>query len=444
MNKVIRAGKVITHHVPFRLEKNVDILIEHNILKGIFPSGEKNWDKDIKFYDFSNRLVTPGFIQTHIHLCQTLFRGLADDVELLDWLYKTIFPLEAAHNENSIRYSALLGISELIRSGTTTIMDMGTINHENIIIETVDKSGMRAVLGKAMMDINGEIPSLKESTENSIKSSEKLAKLIQNKNNDRLNYAFTPRFILSCTDELLIEAFNLTKDFPGTLFHTHASENGKEVKEVYNRCNMGNIEYFNKLEILSEKSCLAHCIWLSENEMQILIDQNSKVLHCPSSNLKLGSGVAKIPTYIKEGIVVSLGADGAPCNNNLSMLTEMRLASLIQKPFSPSLMDAETVFDIATMGGARTLGKENEIGSIEVEKKADLVFWDMDKSWNPLIQEDLKSLFATIVYSAKEENIRSVMVDGEFLMEERKLNRIDEEEIIRKGREELKKILDKI
>jgi 5-methylthioadenosine/S-adenosylhomocysteine deaminase len=440
-NKIIRVGKAIINSAPFELAKDVEILIENNIIKDISPVGHNKRKKDTLSIDCSNYIVTPGFIQTHIHLCQTLFRGLADDMELLDWLLKVIFPCEAKHTKESMQYSSRLGLSEIIRSGTTTIMDMGTINHEEVIIEEVYKSGIRAFVGKAMMDSNPTYPKLSESTVDSINTSIEYAKYVQEKYSDRLNYAFTPRFILSCTDKLLIDAFQLTKEYPGTLFHTHASENKKEMDAVKKRCGMANVEYFEHLGILDNKSCLAHCIWLNEKEIEIFKFRKSKVLHCPSSNLKLGSGIAKIPEMLKSGITVSLGADGAPCNNNLSMLTEMRLSSLIQKPFSPTNMKAATVFEIATMGGAKTLNKENEIGSIQPGKKADLVFWDLNKPWNPLLHDDLDSIFGSIVYSSKQENIKSVMVDGRFLMWENDLGTVDEEESYNKGSEELRKLL---
>jgi 5-methylthioadenosine/S-adenosylhomocysteine deaminase len=443
MKKIFRVGKAITAY-PFRLEENIEIFVENNIIKSIYFAGSREIEKDTTIYDYTNLLVTPGFIQTHIHLCQTLFRGLADDMDLLEWLVKHIFPLEFGHNEESIKYSALLGIAEIIRSGTTTIMDMGTIHHEEVIIEAIKKSGLRAVVGKAMMDSNPLFPKLSESTKDAIQSSIDLAKLVQKDDTGRLSYAFTPRFILSCTDELLITAFNLTNEYTGTLYHTHASESRKEMREVQQRCGMDNVEYFNKIGILNEKTCLAHCIWLNEKEINLFIEKDIKVLHCPSSNLKLGSGIAKVPLFLNEDICVSLGADGAPCNNNLSMLLEMRLASLIQKPFSPRFMPAPKVFEMATMNGARALGKENEIGSIEVGKKCDLTFWDLERCWNPSILDNLNSVIAAIVYTANSENIKHVCIDGNIVYSNGEVKNYDEKEAVMKGKEELRKITSSI
>jgi len=439
MKKKIRVAQLL-EGFPFKLRKNVDIIIENNIITHI--KSADNADNNLyEFYNFDSLLCTPGFIQPHIHLCQTLFRGLADDVELLDWLNKYIFPLEFAHNEKSIAISAKIGISELFRCGTTTIMDMGALNHEEIIIDEVEKSGLRAFLGKAMMDINDSYPKYKETKKESIEKSISLANYISKKNNTRLKYAFAPRFILSCSDELLIETYKLHNDIKGTLFHSHASENKNELQAVINRTGKRNIEIFYDMGLLGNTTCLAHCIWLNENEIDLLKDTDTKVLHCPSSNLKLGSGIANIPEYISRGITLSIAADGAPCNNNLNILTEMRLAALIQKIKSPTIISAKQIFEIATIGGAKTLHKENEIGSIEIGKKADLVFWDLNKIQNPLINDDLNSILSTIVYSSSNDNIDSVMIDGEFVIKNKVNLRYDEEEIIKEGKEELRNVI---
>ena len=210
---------------------------------------------------------------------------------------------------------------------------------------------------------------------------------------------------------------------------------------MINRTGKRNIEIFYDMGLLGNTTCLAHCIWLNENEIELLKDTDTKVLHCPSSNLKLGSGIANIPEYISRGITLSIAADGAPCNNNLNILTEMRLAALIQKIKSPTIISAKQIFEIATIGGAKTLHKENEIGSIEIGKKADLVFWDLNKIQNPLINDDLNSILSTIVYSSSNDNIDSVMIDGEFVIKNKVNLRYDEEEIIKEGKEELRNVI---
>lgn len=357
--------------------------------------------------------VIPGFIQTHIHLCQTLFRGLADDLELLDWLRLKIYPYEAAHNASSMRASALSGIAELIRSGTTTIMDMGSVAHEEEIARAVDETGLRSFIGKAMMDTNDVYPALREPTEESLRTTLRQAEQWHGKGEGRIRYAVAPRFVLSCSDTLLKEAHAMTASFPGMLFHTHAAENRREMDAVRMRCGADNIEFFERLGILRANTCLAHCIWISENEIALLKEREARVLHCPTSNLKLGSGIARIPDLLARGISVSLGADGAPCNNSLDMFQEMRQAALVQKPIhGPAAMSAATVFELATRGGAAALGIDRETGSLEAGKKADLALLDLGRCWNPA---DESHPYAAIVYSASPENVRYVMINGAWV-----------------------------
>jgi 5-methylthioadenosine/S-adenosylhomocysteine deaminase len=367
--------------------------------------------------DASALVALPGFIQTHVHLCQTLFRGLAEDVELLDWLQSRIFPFEAAHSAGSMYASARIGIAELIRGGTTTIMDMGSVHHEEEVVRALTESGMRAFVGKAMMDINTMHPPLKEPTKEALASTLRQAKLWHGSANGRIRYAVAPRFILSCTDELLREAHAMTADFSGMLFHTHASENRHELEAVRTRCGMDNVAYFDHIGILHRNTCLAHCIWLNEQEIVAMQERDACVLHCPSSNLKLGSGIADVPRYMSEGIRVSLGADGAPCNNRLDMFTEMHLAALVQKPgYGPRAMPARTVLRLATAGGAAALGIENETGSLVAGRKADIVLLDLQRPWSAPMTDAYDALASTIVHSCTPGNVDSVMIDGQWVL----------------------------
>ena len=385
--------------------------------------------------------VLPGFVQTHIHLCQTLFRGLADDLELLDWLQLKIFPFENAHDKNSLRISARLGINELIAGGTTTILDMGTLNHQEVIFEELISSGMCAIAGKCMMDINDLFPEFKGSTKAEIEESYKLAKEFHNHTNGKIKYGFAPRFVLSSSEKLLRETGELVGDFEGSIYHTHSSENKDEISEVRKRFNKENIDYFNSLGVLGDHSVLAHCIHVSDNEIETLKNKDVRVSHCPSSNLKLGSGIANIPRFIKEGISVSLGADGAPCNNNLSIFEEMRLASLIQKPIhGASVMEAESILRMATIEGAKALHLQDDIGSIEPGKKADLVFMDLNDPELP-VSISKEQVYSNIVYSASKKNIHSVMIDGDLVFSKGKSLKYNQGELLSVAKTELNKLL---
>ncbi|HZW38394.1 MAG TPA: amidohydrolase family protein [Ignavibacteriaceae bacterium] len=390
-----------------------------------------------------NLVAVPGFIQTHLHLCQTLFRGLADDLQLLDWLQYRIFPFENAHDKNSLRISAQLGLNELIKGGTTTILDMGTLKHQEVIFDELSKSGIRAFAGKCMMDENELYPGFCQSTNDELKITNELAKEFHNNSDGRIKYGFAPRFVLSCSTELLTATKEMMKDFEGSIFHTHASENTGECAEVRSRHGVENIEYFDRMDLLNDHTVLAHCVHLNDDEIDILKNTNSRVSHCPSSNLKLGSGIADIPRLMKNGINVSLGADGAPCNNELSIFQEMRLASLIQKPiYGANSMDALSVFRLGNIEGAKALHIDNITGSIEVGKKADIVLMDLSTSDMPVIVDD-NNLYSSIVYNASKNNVKDVFINGEHLIKNR-TSIYDEEKIMCQGKEELTELLKRI
>lgn len=425
-----------------RILKNHFVEIENGRIERIAKNDEhifKKYKGDV--YRFDELTLIPGFVQTHVHLCQTLFRGLADDLQLLDWLQLKIFPFENAHNKNSLLASVRLGINELLLSGTTTLLDMGTLRHQSVVFEELKNSGMRAIAGKCLIDENDLFPSFKSDTKSELNEIYELAKTYHNSANGKIKYGFAPRFVLSCSEELLKESFEMKKDFPGSLYHTHSSENKDEIAEVKRRHNKENIEYFDSIGVIDDHSVLAHCIHVNDKETKLLKKNEVRVAHCPSSNLKLGSGIANIPKYLDKGISVSLGADGAPCNNNLSMFNEMRLAALIQKPIHGStVMDAKTVFKLATIEGAKALHLQNEIGSIEVGKKADLALLDLSTNVHSISESD-ESIYSDIVYSSSSDSVHSVMIEGEWKVLNKKSLLYDQQELNQESKEELKRLL---
>lgn len=443
---LITCGTIVTMDAARRIVRDGALLVRDSRIEKVLNGDERDrlGHFEGEVVDAGPMTAIPGFVQTHIHLCQTLFRGLADDLELLDWLRTRMFPFEHAHSSSSMHASARLGLAELIRSGTTTIMDMGSIHHEEEIYRAVDESGIRAFVGKAMMDVNEIYPPLCEPTADALASTVRQAEAWHRASGGRIRYAVAPRFVLSCSETLLKEAHAITRSIPGVLFHTHAAENREEMEKVRARCGAGNIEFFEQLGILDSSSCLAHCIWLNEHEMDLLASHRAKVLHCPSSNLKLGSGTARVPDMLRKGITLSLGADGAPCNNTLDMFQEMRHAALIQKPLhGATSMSARTVFELATLGGARVLGLEEEVGSLEAGKKADIVLLDLGQAWNPSAGTD-DTVYSSCVYSGSPSNVRSVMVDGRWLYREGKVNVFDEQEAIHIARKEARALLERI
>ncbi len=440
--KIIIPKRIVTVDKDDHILSNTAVEIIDNKITSFIPVEKINrHGYEGKIYDYSDLTLIPGFVQTHVHLCQTLFRGLADDLQLLDWLQKKIFPFENAHNKNSLKISAKLGINELLLGGTTTLLDMGTLRHQEVVFEEMISSGIRGFSGKCLIDENELYPSFKSSTEDELKYMNELANEFHNVEEGRIRYGFAPRFVLSCSEELLKETKSMMNDFPGSVYHTHSSENKNEIAEVRKKYNKENIEYFDSINVLDDFTVLAHCIHLNENEKQILKNKNVKVAHCPSANLKLGSGIADIPGYIERGISVSIGADGPPCNNNLSVFTEMRLAALIQKPIrGPEAMDAKTVFKLATIEGAKALHLENEIGSIEIGKKADLVLMDLNTHVNSVLDND-EQVYSNLVYSSGTNNVRSVMIDGKWVVTNGESLIYDKNKLREDSINELKKLL---
>jgi cytosine/adenosine deaminase-related metal-dependent hydrolase len=391
----------------------------------------RQWDTVI---NAGGAYLLPGFVQTHVHLCQTLFRGFADDMPLLEWLQKRVWPLEAAHSAATLRAAARLAASELLRSGTTTVLTMETVHDTDVVFETLAETGLRATIGKCMMDrSDSSVPArLREDTRRSIEESEALRQRWNGAADGRLRAAFAPRFAVSCTRELLEAVAELSAQ-QRTLVHTHASESREEIDVVRGLSGgLSNLEYLATTNLATPLLCTAHCVWVTEREQALLAERDVKVMHCPGSNLKLGSGVAPVAEMRRRGICVSIGADGAACNNRLDMFDEMRLAAALQAvKEEPGALTARDVLWMATRDGARTLGLEREIGSIEAGKRADLVLVERDRAH---LAPDVDP-WTTLVYATRGTDIRLTMVDGRILVRDFQLSHMDEAGIVQEGRQ---------
>ena len=385
----------------------------------------------IKVRDCTGCLVIPGLIQAHIHLCQTLFRGLADDLRLEQWLSRRIWPLEAAHTEETVYWSAMLGAAELLLGGTTAILDMETVHHTQGAFRALERIGLRAVVGKCLMDAHPEGAPLElaESTDTALAEAESLARRWHGAAGDRLRVCFAPRFVPSCSGPLLRAASELAELF-GAQVHTHAAETIVERETVLRTTGMEEIAYLDSVGISGKHAALAHCVWVDQHETARLARQGTNVVHCPSSNLMLGSGVARVPELLEAGCRVAIGADGAACNNRLDVFAEMRLAALIQKPrLGAEALPAGKVLELATVGGARALGLENEIGSIAVGRRADLLVMDLRE---PHVTPAGADPVSQLVYAACPSDVRDVFVDGRALVLGHELVTVSVDEI---GRE---------
>jgi 5-methylthioadenosine/S-adenosylhomocysteine deaminase len=384
--------------------------------------------------DARGGILMPGFVQTHVHLCQTIFRGHADDRPLLPWLRERIWPMEAAHTPASLRAAARLACADLLRGGTTAVLTMETVHDTDAVFEAAASMGIRATIGKCMMDAPApEVPArLRERTRSSVDETVALHRRWHDTSGGRIRAAFAPRFAVSCSRDLLEAVASLSARHVA-LVHTHAAEQRDEVALVKRLTGRANVEYLVDVGLATPRLCAAHCVWVDERERAILAGHDVKVAHCPGSNLKLGSGIASVPEMLAAGICVSLGSDGGACNNHLDMFGEMRLAATLQAMrLGPGTLPARQAVWMATRNGARTLGLEHEIGSIQVGRRADLILVDTSR---PHVQPR-PDPYATLVYASRPDDVRIAMIDGDLLVDDFALTQADSAEIAATAREE--------
>jgi len=431
MSTLLQGGWVVTHSDPAGRYRGFhgDLLLVDGLIKRVIVDGERPHADSV--VDVSGLWLVPGFVQTHTHLVQALFRGMADDLALLDWLRLRIWPLEAAHDEESTYWSARLGITEMLLGGTTGILDMASVRHTDSVFKAAGEAGIRAHIGKAMMDRPNEA-GLSESTESSVRSSCELRDRWHRKG--LLRYAFAPRFVPSCTESLLRQTVHEARS-AGCLIHSHASENKDEVELVESLTSMSNVEYLDRVGMTGPDVVLAHCIHLSDAEAALLGQTATNVAHCPGSNLKLASGIATTPALMANGVNLTLGADGAPCNNRMDMFAEMRLAALIQKPIHGApVPKAEDILDLATINGARALGTNG--GDILPGQTADIVALD------PSLPHSLGGgpAAGSLVYGMTPANVRHVWVNGDAVVVDRQVAAWDWSETLAGCRSSLERI----
>jgi len=405
-----------------------DVYCEEGEIREVAPRiTRRNVDHQI---DGSGSIAMPGLVQAHVHLCQTLFRASAEELELLDWLKTRIWPLEGALDAPAMRASARLGIAELLLGGTTSVLDMGSVHHTDELFRAADELGLRYTGGKTLMDAGEDHPeSLRESTEDAVAQSVELCERWHGRADGRLRYAFSPRFVLSASEEA-VRACVAEARRRGAILHTHSSESRGEIEVVQARTGLRNVVLLHELGFTGSDVVLAHGVWLSPEERHILRESRTTITHCPSANLKLGSGIAPVEELLSEGIRVALGADGAACNNTLDGFWELRLAALLHKARGgPRALPALTALHMATGSGARALGLAN-LGSIAVGQRADLILLDTHR---PHLFPQRGDLASRVVYSAKSADVHAVIVDGRVLVEGGKLQAADLDEILRRA-----------
>ncbi|HEX9735598.1 MAG TPA: amidohydrolase family protein [Thermoanaerobaculia bacterium] len=406
--------------------EDVEVLIHHGRIAALGKAVTAAPGTEL--LDLRGQLILPGLVQGHVHLGQTFFRGLAEDRQLLPWLRERIWPLEAAHDDESAYWCTLLGAAECLLSGTTTIQDIGIGRGARGYLRAVRDARLRALAGKCLMDSGEGLPAaLAEDAEAALAATEELGDEFDGAAG-RLRYAVNPRFILTCSDELWKGVRELAerRSWP---VHTHALEQREEVELVRSlKGGRDEIEYFDEAGILACDLRIAHGVWLDAAHYERLAGERFAVVHCPSANLKLGSGIADVVGLRAAGIPVGVGCDGPPCNNDFDAFEELRLAALLQKLKSgPHRFSGLDALRLATSEGARALGLDHLIGSIEVDKRADLVVLSLDRP--ELWASSPADLHDLIAFGASGAHVRHVFVEGEHLVNEGRLTHLALDEI---------------
>ena len=397
-----------------------DVLVEDQRITAVGKMPREM--RGVRVIDATDCAIVPGFVQAHVHLCQVLFRGMADDLPLLEWLEKRIWPLEAAHDEASLAASAELGLLEMMLAGTTTILDMGTVHAYDAVFEACARAGIRVFGGKTMMDAGDRVPKrLREKTTASLAEADRLNATWSKHPSGRLHYAYAPRFILSCTEALFRGTVERAKATNARL-HSHVAEHPDERIAVREALGDDDVAVLRKWGFKGKRALLAHGVQLTDAEAARIAKDGTRIVHCPSANLKLGSGIARVNDLLGHGVQMALGADGAPCNNNLDPWTELRHAALLAKITSGTTsLPAPRAFRLATIDGARALGIDREVGSIEKGKRADLVVVRLD---GPHVEPG-GDVFSRLVYAVTARDVVHVMIDGEHVVKNGAHERLD-------------------
>jgi len=421
---------IVTQNPSKEILKDASVLVEEGRIAEIRPKGSPEIHGADMVIDGQGKVLMPGLINVHTHVSMTIFRGYADDMGLEEWLKERIWPLEARLNEELCYLGALVGCLEMIKSGTTCFLDM--YYHQKGVARAVQETGLRAFLCQGFFDAPGDAerksnPILRRFLTQETKA---LFEYVKGLGNPRIRVALGPHAPYTCSDAALLWAKELG-DSENAPVHIHLAETRGEQASFESLYGKGEIEYLEELGFLSPRTVAAHCVWITKPEVEILARRRVKVVHCPVSNMKLGvGGVTPVPKLLEAGVTVALGTDGAASNNSLDMFETMKMAALLQKQhrWDPRAIDAKTVLGMATLQGARALGIEAKVGSIEVGKEADLILLNL-KDPNMVPIHGTEGLISNLVYSAKGFNVDTTIVAGRVLMLGRHVLSINEEEV---------------
>jgi 5-methylthioadenosine/S-adenosylhomocysteine deaminase len=431
---IIKGGMVITMVEGLAPIQDAMVFIADGLIADIRKSDEAGHpaESHAEVIDAKETLIMPGLVNAHTHAAMTHFRGLADDLPLKQWFFEKIFPAEARFlNPETVYWGSLLGCLEMISSGTTCLADGYFFEDETV--RAVHESGLRGLIAQGVIDFPA--PGVEDPKESLNCAREFIERW----------YGFSDLIIpgmfchspLTCSDQTLRGAWEISKEFDVPL-QLHLSETVDEVNEIIKRSGKRPVHYLDQLGLIDDGLIAAHAVHLDRKEMECLKEKSVKVVHVPESNMKLSSGVARIPEMVKMGIIVGLGTDGCSSNNNLDLFQEMDTAAKLSKVFysDPVGLDAKTVLKMASSWGATVLGLEKQIGTIEKGKKADIITVDL---YNPHLCP-LYDPLSALVYSANGADVKDVIVNGRVLMKDRKFTTLDSVEIMKAVREISKKI----
>jgi 5-methylthioadenosine/S-adenosylhomocysteine deaminase len=379
----------------------------------------KEKDRSGTVIDGTKKLVIPGLVNTHTHLAMTLLRGYGDDLPLKEWLETKVWPAEKNLTKEAVYYGSLLGAIEMVKSGTTCFVDMYFFCKD--IAKAVTDIGIRGYLGSGIFDF----PSPESG--NSFETAIKFIREYKDKN-DLVVPVMAPHALYTCSSETFFKCLDVSKKYD-LIFHTHVSETEGEVEEFEEQTDVRPVEFLYENGFLSEKFLAAHCVWLTQEEIDLFAETGTKVSHNPVSNMKIAAGVMSLPEMVEAGVTVSLGTDGASSNNSLDMFEVMKICALLHKVTTgdPTAAPAEQVFEMATVNGAKSLGLH--AGVIKEGYKADVVLVDINKA-NTVPHHDFIS---NIVYSMHSGDVNTVVCNGSIIMKDKELVHVNEEDILEKA-----------
>lgn len=403
-----------------------EILINDNIIEKIDKEIDKNIEIDEKI-NAKNRLVMPGLINTHTHLAMSIFRGYKTDKKLMDWLENAIYPVEEKLKPEDIYWNSYLSCLEMIKSGTTTCNDM--YFGMNKTVEAIEDTGLRAVVAWCIKD---------DSIKDKVEKTREYAKLYNNKKDSKIKIYVSADAPHTCNPDTINLCVNLAKEL-NTGLHIHLAETLDEETKIKSRYNKRSTEYLNDLNAFDVPVVLAHGIYVSDSDIEILKNIKGGISHNPISNCKLSSGICDVVKLKESGISIGLGTDGIGSTTTMDMFEEMKTAAYLQKvnTMEPSSITAYDILKMATIDGAKVLGMEDQIGSLEPGKKADMIFIKTDK----LHMCPENDICANIVYSANGADVETVMIDGKIIMQNRKMVNLDEKQVMRQVKKIAKRLL---